>query len=452
MPTFEPGGRGSVPRLRVLVLALLFLGAIAGTGCGEADTQGAAGKSPAVDVEVSVPVPDSITDYEVFTGRTQAINRLDVRSRVTGYLDVVYVGKDANVSEGQKIIKEGGDVKKGDILFVIHQEPFEAALKQAQANREQARKTIAQQEATRLAQEEQARYNRSYYDRYVKAGPSAASADDIEKAYSGWKTAVEAAKAAQAAKEAAMAAERGAEAAEAIAAQNLDWTTIRAPFNGRIGKRLVDRGNDVIADNTILATLEQIDPLYAYFDVDERTLLKISHLLPEGQVPPDAAQKLPLKLGLANEKPENFSHDGQLLFADNRVDANTGTLRMWGLFENPKLDLRSGLFVRVRVGIGDPRQVLFVNESALGSDQGWRYLYVVNAENKIDRVPVEVGQRKNGLIAIEKGLEPGQRIVVIGLQRVRRGDKVEPKLVEMPRLEAPATTTPVVTEQGKRPK
>src|SRR5262249_52282890 len=110
-----------------------------------------------------------------------------------------------------------------------------------------------------------------------------------------------------------------AEAAVGIAQQNLDWTTIRAPFDGRIGRRLVHRGNDVKADDTILATVEQINPLYAYFDVDERTTLRIGSLLPDGKVPPDAAQRFPVALGLANERPENFSHNGALQFADNKV-------------------------------------------------------------------------------------------------------------------------------------
>jgi RND family efflux transporter MFP subunit len=415
MPTFERGSVGFWSGLRLLGAATLFLGAIALTGCSEASNAAASGKPP--DVEVSIPVPDSITDYEVFTGRTQAINRVDLRSRVTGYLDVVNVGNDGYVSEGQKI-KEGGDVKKGDVLFELQKKPFEEALKQAQ-------KTLEQQKATRD-------YARNNVDRLIRGGV-AVTKDELDQARSSMKSA-----------EAAVEAN---EAAVEIARQNLDWATIRAPFNGRIGKRLVDRGNDVIADNTILATLEQLDPLYAYFDVDERTLLKICHLLPQGQVPLDAAEKLPLKLGMANEKPENFSHDGKLQFADNRVDANTGTLRMWGTFENPKLDLRSGMFIRVRMGVGAPREALFVNESALGSDQGRRYLYVVNDETKIAYVPVEVGQRKNGLIAIEKGLKGGERIVVTGLQRVKPQVEVEPKLVEMPRLKAPATTTPVVTDK-----
>ena len=156
-----------------------------------------------------------------------------------------------------------------------------------------------------------------------------------------------------------------------------------------------------MADNTILASLVELDKLYAYFDVDERTFLRINPLLPNGMVPADAEKKLPVLLGLANEQPEAFSHPGVLKFADNKLDASTGTLRMWGTFENTKFDLKPGLFVRVRMGIGEPQQALFVRESALGSDQGRKYLYVLDSENKVTYRPVEVGQRKDGRIAVK---------------------------------------------------
>src|SRR5262249_42047325 len=150
-------------------------------------------------------------------------------------------------------------------------------------------------------------------------------------------------------------------------------------------------------------------------------------MLPEGRIPYNALEKFPVTLGFSNEKPEQFSHPGALKFADNRVDINTGTLRLWGTFENHKRDLHPGLFIRVRMGIGPERDALFVAEAALGSDQGRRFLYVVNKETKEDgsardvvaRVPVEVGQRKNGRIAIEKGLKGDERVVVTGLQTIR---------------------------------
>ena len=233
-----------------------------------------------------------------------------------------------------------------------------------------------------------------------------------------------------------------AAAAVEIAKQNLEWATIRAPFDGRIGKRQVDRGNVIKADDTILASIEQINPLHAYFDVDERTTEEyINPLLQNGKIPADAAKMFPLALGLANEDPDKYVHTGTLKFADNKVDANTGTLRMWGLFENPNLDLKSGMFVRVRMGIGEARKRLFITEAALNSDQGRKYVYILDDDNKVVYRTVEAGQRKNGLIAVndwddkkKTGLRPGERVIVDGLQRVRQGVVVIPKEVPMPRI------------------
>jgi multidrug efflux system membrane fusion protein len=355
-------------------------------------------------VLVSAPVKDRIINYEVFIGRTQAVNRVDLRARVTGYLDKVYVGRADGGEEGERpTIREGSDVKKGQVLFVLQEKPFRDALTQAEKNLESLTT--------------QRDFNKRTSDR-MRAGGVGVSPTDLDVAETAYRTS-----------ESQVAAAR---AAVALARQNLDWATIRAPFDGRIGKRLVDRGNDVKAEETILATIEQIDPLYAYFDVDERTTLRIADLLEDGQVPPDAARQFPLTLGLANEKPENFAHAGTLDFADNRVDPSTGTLRMWGLFENKKHELKSGMFVRVRVGVGEPQETLFVAESALNSDQGRKFVYVIDDDNKVVYKQVEPGQRKDGLIAV-KGVKEGDRVVVDGLQRVRAQMVVAPREVPMPR-------------------
>jgi multidrug efflux system membrane fusion protein len=385
---------------RVCWIALLLLAAV--VGC--ARTRPSAEDARPPEVLVSTPIKDHIVNYEVFIGRTQSVNRVDLKARVTGYLDKVYVGRDEEYENGQKPpIREGEDVKKGQILFVIQEKPFRDALTQAEKNHEQL---VTQRD-----------FNRRNLDRIRTSGvaSSPADLDNAETAYRTSESAVGAAK-----------------AAVEMAKQNLEWATVRAPFDGRIGKRLVDGGNDVKADDTILATLEQLNPLYAYFDVDERTTLRIGRMLTEGKVPPDAVRKFPVTLGLANEKPENFSHAGALKFADNKVDPSTGTLRMWGVFENRQLDLKSGMFVRVRMGIGEPEEALFVAEAALNSDQGRKYVYVLDDDNKIVYAPVEPGQRKDGLIAV-KGLKEGDRVVVDGLQRVKAQMVVAPREVPMPR-------------------
>jgi RND family efflux transporter MFP subunit len=391
---------------KVLILLLFF----AAAGCGDKSTQPQSNGPPTV--EVSLPISDTLTNYEFFTGRTQAINSVELRSRVTGYLE-------------KAPFREGEDVKKDEVLFVIQQKPFEEALKQAKASRNQQKAQLTYNEAT---------YKRN--QGLFEKGNGVISREELEQS--------------RAARDGSQAAVEAAEAAIQIAQQNFDWTVIKAPLSGRISRRLVDPGNDVITDNTMLASLVQLDPLYAYFDVDERTLLHIGSLLPEGKVPLDqevAAKQFPVTLGLANEKPEDFSHKGVLKFADNKVEPTTGTLRMWGIFENHQLDLKPGLFIRVRMGIGEPRPALFVAEAALGSDQGRQYLFVVNDQNKIVYTPVIVGQRKNGLIAVS-GLEGGERVVVNNLQAVKAQMEVEPKIVPMPKAKGQTTTTPIVGLTG----
>ena len=381
----------------------------AALGCGPVKSPPDETRPPAV--QVGLPVVDTIVNYEVFTGRTQSVNRVDLRARVTGYLDKVYVGREDEVDASTgPTVREGGDVKKGQILFVLQEKPFRDALNQAEKNLEQL---VTQRD-----------FNKRTWDRLRTSG-TGTSPNDLDAAETAYRN-----------------SESGvgsAKAAAELARQNLDWATIRAPFDGRIGKRLVDRGNDVKADDTILAAIEQINPLYAYFDVDERTTLSIGKLLSEGKVPPDAAGQFPVTLGLANEKPENFAHKGTLKFADNKVDPGTGTLRMWGLFDNAHRDLKSGMFVRVRMGIGAAHETLFVAEAALNSDQGRKYVYVVDDDNSIVYTPVEPGQRKNGLIAVhEQGgrsdraeadrPDRGGRLAAGGAQMV-----VAPKEVPMPR-------------------
>jgi RND family efflux transporter MFP subunit len=388
-------------------LFLPLLAAVSILGC---EGEGKAPDAAKPEIEVSTPASDSVADFEVFTGRTQSIHYIDIRARVTGYL------LEAPFTEGE-------DVKEGDVLFKIDPRPYEAMLAQAEAD---------VNVATNHFQSMQDVYSRDV--KSPSATPEATFIQDRDN------------------REEAKATIARAKAARQAAQQNVDYCVIKAPFAGRISRRAVDANNDVIADSTVLASLIQLDPLYAYFDVDERTLLHIGALLPGGKVPADAAKQLPLTLGLANEKPEDFSHKGTLRIADNKVDATTGTVRMWGVFDNSKRDLRPGLFVRVRMDVGQPQRSLFVAETALGSDQGRKYLYIVNDENKVVYTQVDVGQRKDGLIAVKPvmgyHLTEGDRVVVNGLQRVHADMEVEPKPVDMPRVKNPATAPTVVTQKG----
>jgi RND family efflux transporter MFP subunit len=398
------------------------LAAAAAAGC-EGEPQQAGGPKKLEEVQVSALVPDYVADYEVFTGRVQTTHYLDIKARVTGYL------KEAG-------FKEGEDVRKDQVLFKIDSRPYDAMLAQTAAMVAQASTHLQTAEDT--------------YSRDLRS-PAATS----DAALTQDRDAVEEAKAAL----------KQAEANRQAAQNNVDYCVIKAPFDGRISRLNVDPENDVIADNTVLASLVQLDPLYAYFDVDERTLLDIGALLPEGKITPRAAEVFPLTLGLANQKPEEFTHKGTLKIADNKVDSTTGTLRMWGTFDNAAHDLKPGLFVRVRMDKGRPKQSLFVYEAAIGSDQGRNYVYVVGADNKAAYTQVEKGQKKDGLIAIKpaKGyeLKPGDRVVVNGLQRIHpildektgqlKPVEIQPQEVPMPRAKNPDEESVVkAAEPGKK--
>ncbi len=181
---------------------------------------------------------------------------------------------------------------------------------------------------------------------------------------------------------------------------------------------------------TLLTTIVSVDPMYAYFDVDEHTVLRVRQLIREGKADSPRDGGYPVSLGLANE--EGFPHQGTINFVDNQVNPKTGTIRLRGVFPNKDQVLSPGLFARVRMPIGRPHQALLVSERALDTDQGQKILYVVNDKNEVASRPVRLGALHDGLREIADGLKPGERVIVDGLQHVRPGVTVEPKLVDMP--------------------
>jgi len=405
---------------RVIGLAILCAATCFFIGCTK-QNQGPSGSTELPKVDVSTPVEEPIKNYDVFTGRTQTMEYTDIRARVTGYLvDVKF--------------KEGQDVKKDDPLFIIDPRPYDLALAQAKAN-------LKFQQAQLVFNEADYRRTQDLFE------TKSVSREDLDKS--------------RAARDTQKAQVESSAVAVDTAELNVKFTKVIAPFNGRIGRRQVDPGTDIQADVTIMASLVRVDPLYAYFDVDERTLLEIRRFFPEGKIPEDAAAKFPVTLGFANQKPEEFSHPGELMFADNKLDPTTGTMRMWGIFQNPQHDLYSGLFIRVKMEIpidaAEAKKWLFVSEAALSSDQGRKYLFVVKKETKDDgnyhhvvaRVDVEVGQRQDGLIAV-KGLEGGEWVVVSNIQRVRpKSEVADPgKPKPMPRATTQVKTIPVVPPNG----
>jgi RND family efflux transporter MFP subunit len=346
-----------------------------------------------VPVTVSYPVEREITDYADFTGRTAAVDSVEVRARVWGYLDKVH-------------FKEGMLVKKGDVLFEIDPRTYQAALANAEGNLASAEAKLKRLNADFARADKlyaQKAIGREEYDKVVgDRGEAAASLDAL-------KAAVEQAK------------------------LDLGYTKVIAPISGRISRKLVTEGNLIAAGQTgatVLTNIVSVDPIYVYFDVDERTVLQVRQMIREGKAKSARDVELPVSLGLANE--EGFPHKGIVDFVDNQVNPKTGTLRLRGVFPNKDEALSPGYFGRVRVPIGFPHKALLISERAIDTDQGQKIVYVVSKDNKIVTRPIRIGARHNGLRVVEEGLRSGDRILVTGLQKVQPGVTVEPTLVEMP--------------------
>jgi RND family efflux transporter MFP subunit len=372
-----------------LLLPLLFGAAV--LGCDQAQHPQPPPPGPA-EVLVSQPITREVTDYEEFPGQTEAIPMVEIRARVTGYLSRVY-------------FKDGADVNEGDLLFEIDPRPYQAALDRAQANLVQSDVHLKRLEAD--YQRAQNLYpkgaiGREEYDRIVGDRGEAVAAVGV------------------------------AQANLNLAKLNLEFCKVRAPFSGRISRRTIDPGNMVKADETALTYLVSLNPIYVYFDVDERTFLRLQRLILQGQIPSARDGEVPCQMALADDEAGVFPYKGVINFVDNRVDPGTGTLRLRGVFENPHGIIAPGLFVRVRAPVGKPHQAILMTEQALGTDQGQKFLYVVNNKDQAVYQPVKVGRLHNGLRAVTEGLQPGQRVVVSGLQRVRPGAQVKPQVVEMP--------------------
>ena len=219
-----------------------------------------------------------------------------------------------------------------------------------------------------------------------------------------------------------------------LAALNVEYAKIIAPVGGRVSRYVVTVGNLIQSgdqsNGTLLTTIVSVDPMYAYFDVDERTVLRIRQLIREGKTKSAGQSKWPVALGLATE--EGFPHRGTINFEDNQVNPKTGTLRVRGVFPNKDEALSPGFFARVRVPIGQAHQALLVADRAIDTDQGEKVLYIVNKNHEVVSRPVRMGALHAGLREITDGLKPGEQVIVNGLQQVRPGITVEPKLLDMP--------------------
>jgi RND family efflux transporter MFP subunit len=382
-----------------------LLGGLTTAGCGRRPPAIPPSKAP--EVIVSKPVVKEVTDYAIFSGRTEAVAAVEVRARVSGYLDKV-------------LFKEGADVEQGQPLFEIDPRTYAAELKRAEAAVQQGQAQV------KLVQ--------SVFKRATQLLPAnAISQDDYDRAVS--------------ARDEASATLKLAEAALDLARLNLGFTKVIAPISGRISKQLIDPGNMVKADETALTTIVALDPIYATFYPDEHTVLQVRRLIQAGKVESSREAVVPVFLQLADEE-SDFPHEGTVNFVDNQMDPMTGTVRLRGIFPNPKQFLAPGFFARIKLRIGAPHPAVLISQRAFGSDQGQTFVYVVNDKNEIEYRRVKVGDLHEGLAVVKEGLAEGERVVISGLQRVRAGIKVEPKMVES--AAAPLVTAPE-SAADKRP-
>lgn len=372
-----------LPALAVLTAALL---AVTAVGCHPAPPQMPPPQDP--QVEVSIPVYRDITDHEEFTGQTEAVDMVDIRARVTGYLKAVH-------------FQDGAEVEKGALLFEIDPPYYEAEVERTEGAVAQAEARVARLRLD-YARNEPLRRNNVI----TKEAFDLISGDLAE----------------------AEANLRTAKAQRKIAGVNLGYCKVKSPVAGRLSRSFIDPGNIVKIDDTLLTRIVVQDPMEVSFDLNERTMLRLKRLVNAGATPSLGKAKVPVFIGLADE--EGFPRKGVLNFEDNQLDVSTGTLRVRGIFDNPDRLLTPGMFVRVSLPIGEPYRALLVPEEALATDQGQKFLYVVGADDKVEYRRVKVGQLVDGLRVVTEGVSPGERVVVNGVQRVRPGIKVAPQLVK----------------------
>jgi RND family efflux transporter MFP subunit len=382
-------GRLAAAALPVLAGPLLL------SGCGPASPAGNSGTKP-VDVVVTTPVKDRVTDFQDFTGRLEALKTVEIRAHVSGYVMEVP-------------FKEGDLVQQDDLLFQIDQRPFQADYNQALANLNQAQAELNLQEKNSKRMQklrDTAAITQEEYDQVLAA---------LERA---------------------QAAVGAGVAARDRAKLYLDYTRVIAPVAGRISRRYVDPGNLINADQTLLTTVVTENPMYAYFDVDERTYLDLVGAAPGDRGDWLAKLHYPVFVRLANE--EDYTHPGTVDFVDNRLNGNTGTIRVRGVFENPRNLFRSGLFVRVRLPIGQSYETVLIPDEAILSDQGRKYVYIVNDQNAVEYRAVELGQAVGTLRVIKKGIAAGDKVIFNGMQRVKPKTEVQATVQAPPK--PPSTT------------
>jgi len=362
---------------------------------------------PPPKVTVSQPASRPVTDYLEFTGNTAAINTVQLRARVEGYLEKV-------------LFRDGEHVKKGKLLFLIQRDTYEAKLKQAEAEilANKARLMHAQTEFTR-------------FSRLVSQ--KAAAQTDVDR----WHYE----------RDAGQAAVTASEAQRELAKLNVSYTEVKAPFDGRVGRRLKDPGNLVGAgESTVLTEINQIDPIYVYFNINEQDLLRVRGESPETEKNAHEV-KWPVYFGLADDK--GYPHHGYMDFAAITINPSTGTLLLRGIFPNPKALILPGMFARVRAPAAEARPALLIPEVAIGYDQQGPYVMLVDDQNVVGRRPVQLGNQVDDYRVITAGLQGQEWVVVSGLLRAIPGRPVTPEKAAQPGSAGPQAPKAPPTEPRK---
>lgn len=405
-----------------LWLACATFGLAALAGCNRAETKATA--PPPQKVLYVTPVQNEVTEYEEFTGRTAATEVIELRARVSGYLDEV-------------LFDDGADVKEGKVLFEIDDRPFVA---------EEARTAAA----IKQFEARSSRLSRQLKRADELFAKQAISQDEYETI-----------KFDLAESDASL---NAAKAQHDIAKLNLQFTKVTAPISGRIGRRMVDPGNLVTADVTPLATIIPLDEVYVYFDMDERTVLKLRRLADGGMTKP--ADKSDVQIDIALADSDEFILKGSINFLDNQIDPATGTLRVRATVKNPDGLLSPGLFVRLRYPIGKPAKQWMIPEESIGSDQGQPIVYVIDKGEKVVKDAetgaemkksvdmiytkrITVGPQVGNMRVVRDGLESDAQVAVTGLQRIRAKMEVTPELRDAVSKPAEQPTEALAAEKKK---
>ena len=385
------------PTARRVVLAsfsALAIAVLAACSGGHAEE---AGMPPPPEVNAAPVLVKQVNQWDEFSGRVEAVQNVELRPRVSGYIDKV------NYVEGQ-------EVKRGDVLFLIDARTYQAAYEQANAElaraRTQASLARSESERARRLSEQQAISTETWEQKRAAADQAAA---DVQ----------------------------AAKAALDAAALNLEFTKVRAPINGRAGRAMVTAGNLVTAGDaaSVLTTLVSLDTVHVYFDADEATFLRYAQMARKGERPSERDQALPVQIGLAGE--QGFPHEGKVDFLDNQVVRSTGTIGVRALLDNADRQFTPGLFARVRLLGSGQFQAMLVDDKAVLTDQDRKYVYVVDKDGKAQRQDITLGRNADGLRIVQQGLKAGDRVIIDGVQKVfMPGMPVQAKPVAMQPLPA----------------